>query len=537
MEPRFTPDSQTITGCRLVDGTGAPARRADIEIRAGRIAAITDRTGTGDLVVAPGFIDIHSHSDLTVLSAPNTPSAVQQGITTTVVGNCGLGVYPNPVEEAEHLRLRQAVAYCDVDPAVEWTWTDYHSYADRVRSASPAINVGVLTGHLPLHAAAVGHARVDPTAAQLRTMCQLLDDALAGGSLGLSTGLVYSPLTQVGEPELTALAEVVSARNALFAWHMADYGAGLQQSLGMVIKIARATGARMQISHFSSNGERYWPHFGPGLATIEQARAVGVDIAADIYPYAAGNCPLSQLLPAWVTDAGLGHARASLRDPQLRQQIAAHLDSYPVPWDKINISRAPGADGDLTGLTVAQAAGVRDRPGTELVMDLLAEHLNEIIVTIHGKTTEHVARLFASQVGLVASDGLALDPDGPTGVGAPHPRSYGCFPRLLQDFVGAGRLTLEQAVHKATAYPAQRIGITDRGTVAVGSWADLVIFDPATVADRASYTEPARFPAGIDSVIVNGRTVLGRGTPTDARPGVVVERATGSRSSSTRPTC
>lgn len=536
----------TITGATVVDGTGGPVRHADLTVADGVITSCVDRpvpapvmiidTGaqrlelTGELVITPGFIDIHTHSDLTLLSAPQAPSAIRQGITTAVVGNCGLGVFPNPTDAGEHRLLRQAVAYTDVDPAVAWTWSDFDGYADTLSTARPALNVAVLTGHLPVHVAVAGHARATgaaggPTAAQLTRMQQLLDQTLCAGSVGLSTGLVYPPLTQVSEDELVALAEVVAAHDAVFAWHMADYSDHLLDALDQVIRVARRTGVRTQVSHLVANGERNHHLFAAALERLTHARADGLDVAADVYPYTAGNCPLSQLLPAWVSDAGLDAATGHLTDPRRRPEIAAALEAYPVPWTMIDISRVPAPDVDLVGLTVAVAAARRGRPATELVLDLLATHLHEIIVTIHGRHVDHVRQLFAHDGGLVASDGLALDPDGPTGVGSPHPRSYGCFPRLLADFTGPDGLTLEAAVHKATGYPAARVGLTDRGTIAAGQAADLVILDTDRIADRADYAHPAVFPDGIVTVIVNGEIAVGPDGPTGARPGAVLRRA------------
>jgi len=530
----------TITGGRVVDGTGGPSRYADLTVRDGLITRCTGRSGpapmitldtgverlelTGDLVVTPGFVDIHTHSDLTLLSAPHAPSALRQGITTAVVGNCGLGMFPNPTDPAEHRLLRQAVAYADVDPDVPWTWTDLDGYLDALTTAGPAINVATLTGHLPVHVAVAGHNREQPSQGQLTRMQELLDSTLTAGAVGLSTGLVYPPLTQVGEDELVGLAEVVAAHDALFAWHMADYSDHLVGALDQVIRVARRTGARTQVSHLVANGERNHHRFAAALDRLTRARADGLDIAADVYPYTAGNCPLSQLLPARVTDAGLDHAVANLRDPGQRPWIAEALEAYPVPWTMIDISRIPDPDGDLVGLTVAQAAVARRQPATELVLDLLAAHLHEVIVTIHGRHPDHVRQLFAHDGGLVASDGLSLDPDGPTGVGAPHPRSYGCFPRLLADFTGPGGLTLEQAVHKSTGFPASRIRLTDRGTIGAGQRADLVIVDLDRVADRADYRHPAVHPAGIVAVVVNGELVVGPRGPTGRRTGQVLRR-------------
>ncbi len=338
-----------VRGGDVVDGTGAPARRADVLVRDGRIFAVADG-GVAPLpgvpvveaagrLVLPGFVDIHTHSDLTLLSSPAARSAVHQGVTTAVVGNCGLGTVPVPEDPAEQAQLRAAVAYLDLDPTVAWTWRDLPGYRAALAAARPSTNVGVLAAHLPLHTAVLGYTDRAPDAAELATLRRLLHEQLEAGALGLSTGLAYAPLTTVQEPELVALAEVVAAHDALFAWHVRDYGDALLESVAQVLRVARTSGARVQISHLVGVGRRNWGRVRAALDLVDEALADGVDVGVDVYPYLAGNCPLSQLLPAWAQPVGA----LDLRDHVVRQRIRDAWVGQPVGWDEITVSRAPDA--------------------------------------------------------------------------------------------------------------------------------------------------------------------------------------------------
>lgn len=532
-----------IRGGTVVDGTGQPRRLADVAVAGDRIVAVTapgelsaasrelDATGK---IVCPGFIDIHTHSDVSLLSAPAAPSAVRQGTTTQIVGNCGLGVYPTPPGEGEPARLRQAVAYLDVDPTLDWeAYASAADYFEALDEAGTAINVGSLVGQLPLHTSVVGYGDAVPNADQLQRMCELLDRALSQGALGLSTGLVYAPLTMVGRQELHALAAVVKKHDGLFAWHARDYGDNLLDAVDEVLEVARATGVRTQISHLVTVGARNFGKVGPVWRKIEQANAEGCDISADLYPYLAGNCPLSQLLPTWVFADGIDRAHAHLTDPKSRERIDTEFyASMPNTWDEVVVSRLPASATveyrEQLGRSIDEVATDTGRPAAEVALDLLAEFGHEVICTISGRSADDLVAVLTHPRGLVASDGQSLDPDGPTGQGVPHPRSYGCFVRLLTDFCelgepGPGRatpvLTLEEAVAKCTAVPAARIGLTDRGRLLPGQAADVVVIDPSTLRDTATYSAPHSHPTGIDAVLVNGRQVVGPDADVRELPG------------------
>jgi N-acyl-D-amino-acid deacylase len=505
--------SLVLAGGTLVDGTGAAPRRADVVVRDGLIDSVV-APGTAppglDLVdvtgrlVCPGFVDIHTHSDLTLLSNPLAHSKVRQGVTTEVVGNCGLGVAPIGFG-VDPDALRGALAYLDLDPAVQLSWHSVAEYLDVLAAGRPSPHVATLVGHVPVRAAVLGFDDRPATTAEIDLMCGLVAEALTEGALGLSTGLVYPPLRSARTDELRALAQVVADHDALFAWHLRDYGDDLLASAAEAVGIAELTGARTQISHLSSIGARNWGRVNDVLAMAADG------IAFDIYPYLAGNAPLSQLLPELVRIDALG-------DPVVREQVERAWVNNPVPWTEITV--AGGAAADVLGRTIADLAGP-DRSAGEVVMDLIAEHGNSVIMTAGGRSERDLRAVLAHPATVVASDGQALDPDGPTGRGFPHPRSFGTFPRAITDF---GE-DLAAMVGKCTAAPAARVGLTDRGTVAPGQLADLVVLNAERLADHATFTRPQRFPTGVEYVLVAGTMVVQGGTHTGSRPGNVVRRA------------
>jgi N-acyl-D-aspartate/D-glutamate deacylase len=515
-----------LTGGLVVDGTGAPPRRADVLVRDGRVAAVgsvvadvPQRDVTGR-VVCPGFVDIHTHSDLTLLSDPRGLSKVHQGVTTEVVGNCGLGVAPPGPDPAG---LRQAVSYLDLDAAVGWPWHDLTGYLDAVTRARPGLNVAAFVGHLPLHAAVCGFSDRPASTVDLDRMTGLLRDALDAGAVGLSTGLVYAPLPYVREDELVALARVTASRDKLFAWHIRNYDDDLIGSAAQAVRVARETGCRTQISHLQAVGPRNWGSVRQVLDLVDAANADGFDVGVDIYPYIHGNAPLAQLLPAWAQDGGPSVWMPMLRDPVVRNRVRTEWTDRESRWDEITISwtTRPVPDPEV-GRGVAELAAERGLTGSEVVLDILAELGMGVMMTAGGRDEADLLSVLAHPAAVVASDGLALDPDGVTGAGLPHPRSYGTFPRYLTRY---GQSDLADAVRRCTGAPAARVGLGDRGVLRQGAPADVVVFDPATLNDTATFTSPHRFAEGIDLVLVNGVSTVDRGRHTGSRAGIVERKA------------
>lgn len=526
-----------LTGVTLHDGTGAEPVHADVLLHEGRVRRITaaareaaavatgengapvadatriDATG---LVLLPGMVDIHTHSDLTLLSDPLGHSKLLQGVTCEIVGNCGLGMSPRGITPLPE--LRGVGSYLDRDPAVLADFPQLADYLQALSAARPALHVGTLVAHIPLHAAVTGLGDRPSTPEQVARIAQLAREAIAQGALGISTGLVYAPLCFVAEDELVALGQVAAETDTVLAWHVRDYIDDLMPSIEQALRVAEATGCRTQISHLQAVGRRNWEAMDAALARIDACRARGLDIGVDIYPYLAGNAPLSQLLPPWVQAGGDAALRKRLADPVLRARVHEEMTAPPgnaVRDDEIVVSACP--DPSSTGLTLAQLAP-DDGDGTDAALDLLARFGTAVQMVAYGRSAEVLERVLDHPACVVASDGLAMDPDGPSGRDSTHPRSYGTFPRYLSEH----DRTLSDAVRRCTSAPADRLGLCDHGRIAVGARADLVLADPHTLADRATYTEPHRHPGGILAVFVSGRVAALDGAVTGVRAGTVL---------------
>lgn len=521
-----------LIGGRIVDGTGADERDADLAVLGDRIVAVEPLPGVAarrtfdvtGLVVCPGFVDVHTHSDLTLLSSGGAHSKVRQGVTTEVVGNCGLG--PAPLADGlDVAELRTSVNHLDLDPSVRWTWRSFDSYLDTLAQARLSVNVASLVGHVPLRAAAVGLGERPAGAGEIQRMCALLTEAFAAGAVGLSTGLVYVPARYADDTELVALGRVVAAHDAVFAWHVRDYADDLLDSVAQALRVGERAGCRTQISHLVSVGRRNWGTAGQALDLVNAAHDRGLDVAVDVYPYLAGNTSMFQLIPGWAQDGGGAAMLSRLRDEQCRARIRAELAGQPLGWDEIVVCRVPaGSVPGIAGRSVADLATESGRPGADVVMDLLVEHDNDVSIVAFGRSGDDLRAVLSHPLSVVGSDGYALDPQGPTGAGLPHPRSYGTYPRVFAEYVRRGDLELVEAVAKCTSRPARRVGIDDRGVIAPGKIADLVVFDAATIRDRATFDEPQQYPRGIRLVVVDGVVVVDEGRHTGARPGVVLRR-------------
>ena len=515
----------------VVDGSGRPAFHADVAIRDGLISKVGNLKDTpalevidaSGLVVAPGFIDIHTHSDLTLISNPLAQSKIRQGVTTEVVGNCGFGVAPLPIG-VDVGNLRAAVAYIDLDPSIDWDWNTVDEYLSYMESLKTSVNVATLVGHIPIHTAIVGYGKDEATRYQIEQMKDHLHEGLSAGAYGFSTGLNYSPISYASRDELCGFAAVVAKTNTIFAWHMRNYGDDLMKSVQEVISIALETGARTQISHLVAVGERNWGAVARALDEIDKANSQGADISVDVYPYLAGNCPLSQLLPAWAQEGGDQVMKNRLVDAHVRFKVIKEWVDPLVSWSEIQISSVlPGRE-RLVGQSIADISETTGKSGDETALDLLAEMGNSVGIIAFGRSETDLISIFTHPQALIGSDGQSLDPLGITGSGSPHPRSYGCYPRLLSSFIGTHGITLERAIQMSTSAIAQKLQMTDRGEITVGSRADLVVFDASKIRDLSTFTSPHQYPQGIPFVMVNGELSVHNGEHTGARSGAVLRR-------------
>jgi N-acyl-D-aspartate/D-glutamate deacylase len=518
----------------VIDGSGSGPVLADVVVRSGRILAVAEGLGARveagtvldarGLTVAPGFVDIHGHSDLSLLSAPHAPSKLLQGVTTEVIGNCGMAVAP-VAPGVDRALLRTALASGDADPTVEWDWDTMAGYRRRLDLVRPAMNVGVLTGHLPIRVGALGYSDRAATIDELTTMQVLLDEALKDGAVGLSTGLSLPPMSYSDGAELEALGEVVAAHGSLFTFHMREYTSGLLSSVEEVLAVARRTGCRVQVSHLVVIGRDNWGSVARALEMIDRAREEGVDVAADVYPYIAGSGNLTQLFPDWALEGGRDAQLERLRDADELERIVAAIGEKRLTgsWDDIIIAGGAFADLDVVGRSLPDIAREWGSE-PERVAAVLSERSGMTgVMVAFGRSEEDLIDALQHPAVMIGSDGRGLDPEGPTGVGKPHPRAYGCYPRLLGRYVREqGHLSLPEAIRKSTSQPAERFGFGDRGRVAPGLVADLVVLDASTVTDVATFEDPHRFPVGVPHVFVSGEHVVADGMLTGARPGVVL---------------
>ncbi len=524
-----------IEGATVVDGTGAPGFRADVGITGEVIAAVGDLSrepaGTtlraSGLTLAPGFIDMHSHSDWRLWANRRAESKVRQGVTTEVVGNCGFS--PAPVNPSFREDLRGFALY--LPEGMDFSWGSVEEYLGRFDRGGCALNVIQLVGHGTLRIAAMGLARRKPTAAELDHMKRLVAESLEGAAWGISTGLIYAPGSYAETEEIVELARVAGRHRGFYASHIRGEGAHLLTSIAEAIRIGREGELPVQVSHIKAAGRPHWGKVKDALAMIEAARAEGLDVSADVYPYTASSTTLRALLPGWALEGGLREMRERLHDPATRGRIAAEIESRRdggedhvanAGWGGIMVAYAPGVP-EAEGRRLAEIARERGVPPAEAAIDLiLATDGKGYMILFQLDEADLRAALGHPHV-MIGSDGSALATHGELGQGKPHPRSYGTFPRVLARYWREERvLSLEQGIHKMTGLPAKKLGLRDRGVVRVGAKADLVVFDGKTVADRATYERPHQYATGVEYVLVSGRLVIKGGEHTGSLPGRVL---------------
>jgi N-acyl-D-amino-acid deacylase len=490
-----------IRGATVYDGTGGPARMCDVGVTGAYISSVGDlaheRSGRSvdgaGLALAPGFIDVHSHDDFAVFVMPQMDFKVAQGVTTTIVGNCGLGAAPFSAALA-YLGFFGADEHRTALPA----WEDYGGYLDAVDARPPSLNVAVLVGHGTLRLDAMGNARRAPTDHELGRMADTLAAGLDAGCVGYSTGLIYEPGRYSDTEELITLARLMApAGGGVYATHMRDEGIGLVGAVAEAISIGETSGVPVQISHHKASGRSAWGLVSRSLALIDAARARGVDVTADQYPYTAGSTSLF----AVVQNAEEG--TAGVGDTDWTTVVIASAPRHPE-WEGKSITALAahlGGSPDETAKAVVDAEGYG------------------AVVIIHSMNEADVRTVMAHPTTMVGSDGI------PTVTGRPHPRLYGTFAKVLGQYVRDEHvLSIEQAVHRASGMPATKFGLANRGVIADGAFADLVLFDPLAVNDAATYDDPRRYPTGIVTVWVGGTAVMHDGQHTGERPGRTVRR-------------
>jgi N-acyl-D-amino-acid deacylase len=521
---------RVLKGGRLVDGTGGAARPADVGLRAGRIAAIgsglrgDDEIDCAGHVVCPGFIDTHSHSDVKVLADPLLPMKVRQGITLEVFGQDGISVAPVRVEERP--AWKQKLSGLLGDFGVEWDWSSVGDYLARVGRATPAPDVAYLAPHGAIRQYVLGGENRRADAPALAAMQDLLRHALAEGACGLSTGLIYPPCCYADTEELIALGRVLAEARRPLVVHMRSESDRILEALDEMIRVARESGCPVHVSHLKVAGRENWPRAGEVARRLEEGRRDGLRLTADQYPYVAGSTLLGAILPPWAHDGGTEATLARLGDLEARRRMRA-LMSDPAPADWDNFWKWSGPEGILIadipsgrhpewlGRTLAEVARQRGQDPFEAAFDLLREERMGVAMVSFSQDEAVVERFLRLPFVNLCTDGLLG--------GRPHPRAYGTYPRVLGRYVRERRtLPVEEAIRKMTSQAAEAFGFADHGLVAEGLRANLVVLDPRTVADRATFEDPIQFPQGVRDVFVGGEPVVRGGETTGRRPGTVV---------------
>ncbi len=519
-----------IRSARVVDGSGAAGFQGDVAVHGGRFAYVGPTCpGRGrleidgaDRVAAPGFVDIHSHSDYYLLVNPRAESKIRQGVTTEIGGNCGYSAAPVFGQVREE-RIR---TYADLF-GLDLPWDGVAGYLKHLASRGSSVNFALLIGHNTVRASVMYGSNQTPSSRQLAEMMRMVEAGMAAGAVGLSAGLIYPPGCFSRPTELVALCEVVRDLGGIFSVHMRSEGNRLLEAIDEAITVAEQARIPLQISHLKTSGRRNWEKLDAAFVRIESARARGVDITCDRYPYTASNTGLSAVLPDWVFEGGTERmlARLSKKDVRaaLRDEIAAEHPEADY-YDNIMIAAVTRPENiAYVGRRVSECAGTAGMETLDFIAELLIREKGMVDAIYFTMSDENLRRILHKPYVMIGSDSGAKAVDGPLGEGSPHPRAFGTFPRVLQQFVlDEGLLSLEAAVRKMTWDPLQRIGVQDRGLIREGFAADLVLFDPETIADVASYESPKQYPRGIELVLVNGEVVLRNGEHTGKTPGHVV---------------
>jgi N-acyl-D-amino-acid deacylase len=517
-----------IKEARIVDGTGAPFFSGDLGVIGDHIAQVGRLKGKARRVVAaagqvlaPGFIDIHSHSDSAYLVNPLGESKVRQGVTTEVMGQCGFSLAPVSGLAVDELQ-KELREY-----GLELSWRRMGEYLERLREVRPAVNLATVVGHGTIRGSVMSHEPRPPTGEELERMRRLLRDALAEGAFGLSTGLIYPPGAFAQTEELVALARELAPFGGIYFTHMRNEGDRLLEAIGEAVRIGEEAGVPVEIAHLKVGGEKNWGKGKEALSAIWEARGRGVDVTCDQYPYTATSTGLSSILPRWAHAGGPEQLLARLQDPETRACLAAECvpsqDAWSG-WERVLISSVKTeTNKKWEGKNLAEIAQGRAQTPIEAAFDLLVEEELKVDMIRFGLSEDDVRTIMRHPWVMVGSDGSALAPYGILGKGKPHPRNYGTFPRVLGHYVREeGVLGLETAVSKMTGLPAWRLGLWDRGLLRPGFWADLVLFDPERIRDMATFADPHRYPEGIELVVVNGVVTVEGGEHTGARAGQVL---------------
>jgi len=532
------PFDLVITNGHIIDGTGSPWYSGDIGIRDGRIAAIGNLSAAAHKraldakgrVVAPGFVDMLGQSEATILVDPRLPSKIYQGITTEITGEGGSAA---PLNDAIITADRAGYEHYKINP----DWRTFRQYFARLGKQGMGINLASYVGATQVRRMVLGDADVQPTPEQLDKMKALVRDAMRDGAVGVSTSLMYAPAPYAKTEEIIALASEASKFGGIYATHMRNESDSVLESIDEAVRIGREARIPVEIWHFKVAGKANFGHMPELVARVNKARAEGVDVEADTYAYTAWFNSMSAFVPAWAHDGGDAKLIERLKDPATRARIRKDMETPSKDWDNewdeisgpqdvmISVVQNPALK-KFQGKRLTEVAIALNQDPMDALFDLLIEDKAFTECAVFGMSEPDVALALQQPWVSVDNDSSGTSPEGILGEEHPHPRAYGTFPRILRRYVREEkRLTLEEAIRKFSALPAQRMRLTDRGVLKLGMWADVVVFDPETVRDVATFDDPNRLSEGMEYVLINGVPVVENGKMTGALPGKVLRGA------------
>ncbi len=526
----------------VCDGTGSEPYPADICITAGKIALIAERSNpraprylrgnkiidATDLIVAPGFIDTHGHSEFTLLADPRAEGKISQGITTEINGNCGLSAAPL-IGEAFRQREADLAEY-----GIRDRWDTFGEYFSLLGKRVPGLNVATLTGHGNLRACVAGYRDSGLTESERKIMHGLLKDSLREGSFGISTGLIYPPGMYADSAELIdicrALVNACEGANCIYTSHMRSEGERLIESIEETIAIARDSGIKVHISHLKTSGERNWHKIDQALSIIDKARVDGIEVTCDRYPYTAASTDLDTLLPSWTYEGGSESEMKRILTPDTRRRIRAEIGTEHADeeyWERVIVTSVLTETNKwMEGKSVLSIARRKQSDPVDTLLEVLVEEKLRVGAIFLSMSEDNLTKILAKEYVMVGSDSAARSFDGPTRRGKPHPRGFGSFPRFLgEPFLDDLQMNISEAIHKITLLPAMTFGVSQRGILREGAYADITVFDRRKISDMATYEDPFVKSEGVQFVIVNGTPAVWEGRLTGMRAGRILKNA------------
>lgn len=501
----------------VIDGTGMPKKNLDIGIKGDKIALIDSYIRENNiptiyasgLMVTPGFIDIHSHSDFLWLVRPESDSKILDGVTTEICGNCGLSAFPMRGKVLEK-RSKGLAKY-----HITLTWRSAAEFYDMAEKARSSINRAFLVGHGNIRACVLEYENRNPNPDELSCMIRDLEESMEEGAFGMSSGLIYPPGCYAASREITEMCKTVKAYDGFYATHIRSEGDKLEEALTEAIEVSKHSGARLQISHIKTSGSKNWHKIKKIKTIIERAIDEGMNISCDRYPYIAAATDLDAILPHWIYAGGIEEELRRLQDANIRKQIAEEFSQVgnDTFWSEIMISSVCNEKNTWAiGKTVSEISKELNKSPIETVLDLLIEEETRIDIFLFNMCEENLEQILKWDFVFIGSDSSMRAKHGMLSVGKPHPRSYGTFSRVLAKFCKENRLfSEEKAIQKMTGLPAQKVGLDKRGLIKEGYFADITIFNPEKITDKSTFIEPHKYSEGVEYVIVNGKITVSEG--------------------------